>query len=110
MASSSTANVPSREAGGILTIDLGALVANWGDLAGRTASAECGAVIKADAYGCGIEPVARAPAAAGCGTFFVAHLGEGRRARAAAPDVAMRTDAPRVFETDRRVLMPSAIC
>ncbi|MGE0523706.1 MAG: alanine racemase [Variibacter sp.] len=89
VSSSSGANVPPGEAGGILTIDLGAIVANWRDLAGRAASAECGAVIKADAYGCGIEPVARALAAAGCRTFFVAHLVEARRARAAAPDAAI---------------------
>ena len=32
------------------------------------------AVLKADAYGCGIAPVAAALSAAGCNTFFVAHL------------------------------------
>ena len=50
---------------------------------------ECAAVIKADGYGCGIEPVARALAQAGCKTFFVADLPEARRARAAAPDAAI---------------------
>jgi alanine racemase len=90
MASSpSGANVPPGEAGGVLTIDLGAIAANWRDLAGRAASAECGAVIKADAYGCGIEPVAGALTAAGCRTFFVAHLAEARRARAAVPDATI---------------------
>jgi alanine racemase len=77
------------EAGGILTIDLGALVANWRALGARAASAECAAVVKADAYGCGIEPVAGALAKAGCMTFFVAHLGEAKRARAAAPDATI---------------------
>jgi alanine racemase len=76
---------PDAEAGGILTIDLEAIVANWRELARRAEGADCGAVIKADAYGCGIEPVARALVAAGCETFFVAHLAEGRRARAASP-------------------------
>jgi alanine racemase len=42
-------------------------------------------VVKADGYGCGLEPVAAALARAGCDTFFVAHLAEGRRLRAAAP-------------------------
>ena len=43
---------------------------------------ECAAVIKADAYGCGIEPVARHLVQAGCKTFFVADLAEARRVRA----------------------------
>jgi len=51
--------------------------------------AECAAVIKADAYGCGVEPVARALAAAGCKTFFVATLDEARAARAAVPSMAI---------------------
>jgi alanine racemase len=81
--------IPTTEAGAILTIDLAAIAANWRDLAGRAVAAECGAVIKADAYGCGIEPVAGALTAAGCRTFFVAHLVEARRARAVAPDAAI---------------------
>jgi hypothetical protein len=47
--------------------------------------AECAGVIKADAYGCGLDPVARALAGAGCKTFFVATLDEARAARAALP-------------------------
>ena len=47
--------------------------------------AECAGVVKADAYGCGIDPVARALANAGCKTFFVATLDEARVVRAAAP-------------------------
>src|SRR5882757_11240730 len=77
------------EAGGILTIDLAALVANWRSLGARAPGAECAAVVKADAYGCGIEQVVPALARAGCKTFFVAHLDEARRARAAAPDVVI---------------------
>jgi alanine racemase len=80
---------PEAEAGGILTIDLGAIVSNWRELAARAAPAQCGAVVKADAYGCGIEPVAGALAAAGCRTLFVALLSEARRARVAAPDAAI---------------------
>jgi alanine racemase len=77
------------EAGGILTIDLAAIVANWRALRARAAPAQCAAVIKADGYGCGIEQVAGALARAGCDTFFVANLAEARRARAAAADAAI---------------------
>src|SRR3954471_16072296 len=70
---------------GILTIDLDALVANWRKLEKTAVPAECAAVIKGDAYGCGIQPVARALAAAGCKTFFVATLEEARLAREALP-------------------------
>jgi alanine racemase len=80
---------PASEAGGILTVDLAAIVANWRELARRAAPAQCAAVIKADAYGCGLIPVARALHAAGCGTLFVAHMAEAREARAAAPDAAV---------------------
>ena len=73
------------EAGGILTIDLAAIVANWRALGERAASAQCAAVVKADGYGCGLEQVAGALAKAGCETFFVANLAEARRARAAVP-------------------------
>jgi alanine racemase len=72
-------------ANGVLTVDLDAIVANWRKLEGRGVPAECAAVVKANAYGCGVEQVAHALAAAGCKTFFVATLEEARRARTAAP-------------------------
>jgi alanine racemase len=77
------------EATGILTIDLDAIVANWRRLSSRAVPAECAAVVKADAYGCGIEPVTRALALAGCKTFFVATLDEARSVRKAAPTAAI---------------------
>lgn len=80
---------PAAEAGGILTVDLSALEANWRALGRRVMPSECSAVIKADAYGCGIEPVAARLSKAGCKTFFVADLAEARRARSAAPDAAI---------------------
>src|SRR5215212_7875422 len=49
---------------GVLTIDLDAIVANWRKLEKTAVPAECAAVIKADAYGCGADPVARALARA----------------------------------------------
>ncbi len=74
--------------GTILTIDLGALVANWRSLQAR-AGTEAAAVVKANAYGIGIEPAVTALAAAGCKTFFVAHLSEGIRARAVASEATI---------------------
>jgi alanine racemase len=70
---------------GILTVDLDAILANWRKLEKAAVPAECAAVIKANAYGCGIDPVARALSGAGCKTFFVATLDEARAARAAVP-------------------------
>lgn len=73
----------ATDAQAVLRVDLGALVANWRRLAARAAPAECAAVVKADAYGLGIEAVVPPLARAGCRTFFVAHAAEGVRARAA---------------------------
>ena len=70
---------------GVLTVDLDAIVANWRKLEKTAVPAECAAVVKANAYGCGGEPVGRALAAAGCKTFFVATLEEARTLRAAVP-------------------------
>ncbi len=84
-----TSGPPAAEAGGILTVDLAALEANWRALGRRVMPSECAAVIKADAYGCGIEPVAARLSRAGCKTFFVADLLEARRAREAAPGAAI---------------------
>jgi alanine racemase len=74
---------------GILTIDLDAIVANWRKLEKTAVPAECAAVIKADAYGCGVAPVAQALSAAGCKTFFVATLDEARAARDALPSAEL---------------------
>src|SRR6201747_763208 len=74
---------------GILTVDLDAIVANWRKLEKTAVPAECAAVIKADAYGCGVAPVARALSAAGCKTFFVATLDEARAARDALPSAEL---------------------
>ena len=84
-----TAGPAAAEAGGILTIDLAAIEANWRALGRRAMPAECAAVVKADGYGLGLEPVAKRLAKAGCKSFFVADLGEARRLRAALPDQAI---------------------
>lgn len=75
--------------GGRLTIDLAALAENWRRLAARARPAEAAAVVKADAYGLGIEAVVPALAKAGCRTFFVAHLSEGMRVRDSAPEAVI---------------------
>ena len=56
----------ARSAGVRLTIDLGALAANWRELAAASAPADCAAVVKADAYGIGIEPAVAAFVASDC--------------------------------------------
>jgi alanine racemase len=76
-------------ASGVLTVDLDAIVANWRKLEKTAVPAECAGVIKADAYGCGVAPVARALAGAGCKTFFVATLDEAAAARKAIPSAAI---------------------
>lgn len=72
-----------------LTIDLSALRENWRRLNARNAPGAAGAVIKADAYGLGIETAAPALFEAGCRSFFVAHLSEAIRARAALPQTTI---------------------
>ncbi|MBX9700296.1 MAG: alanine racemase, partial [Acetobacteraceae bacterium] len=67
----------------VLRIDLPAIVANWRALVALHAGGAVAGVVKADAYGLGAAPVARALAAAGCRHFFVAHLAEGVALRAA---------------------------
>src|ERR1043166_2723058 len=73
---------------GILTVDLDAIVANWRKLEKTAVPAECAGVVKANAYGCGAEQVARALANAGCKTFFVATLDEAKVVRGAVPESA----------------------
>lgn len=97
-----------------LTIDLGALADNWRTLRDRAAPAECAAVLKADAYGTGLEPAARALWGAGCRTCFVAHLSEAARLRATLPDAVVYVlngllpgTAPRFAELKARPILGS---
>jgi alanine racemase len=71
-------------ASGTLTVDLDALVQNWQNLGAF--GPEAGAVVKADAYGLGVGPVARALAKAGARKFFVATSEEGATLRRALGD------------------------
>ena len=70
----------------VLTVDLTAIVANWRLLKARHGGKETAAVVKANAYGLGVQPVAQALANAGCTRFFVASLAEAIELRAALPD------------------------
>ncbi len=77
------------ECNGLLTVDLAAVTANWKALAKRAGSATCAAVVKADAYGTGLEQVAQALTKAGCDTFFVATFDEALRLRTILPTVTI---------------------
>ncbi len=83
------ADVAPASTTGVLTIDLDAIVGNWRKLGSHAIPADCAAVVKADAYGCGITQVTRALAKAGCRTFFVATLDEARAARDVTPTSAI---------------------
>lgn len=76
-------------ASAILTVDLAALRDNYRSLRTRAGTAECAAVVKADAYGTGAERAVPALAAAGCRTFFVATLGEARTVRSVASEAVI---------------------
>ena len=73
------------QAGARLRVDLAALAANYRHLSGLALPSQCAAVVKANAYGIGLEPAMTALAEAGCRTFFVATPEEGMRARAHRP-------------------------
>lgn len=67
---------------GRLHIDLDAIAANWRALDAKTPpDCETGAVVKGDAYGCGIAKVAPTLRRAGARRFFVATPGEGATLR-----------------------------
>jgi alanine racemase len=106
---------PEAEACGILKINLTNLAANYERLSKRT-DAECAAVVRADAYGCGIGPIAGALAKSGCGTFFVADLAEAKRVRAVAPRAVIYVlggyysgTGPAFADIDARPVINSAI-
>ncbi len=65
------------------TIHLGAIRSNYAEVARRAAGREVIAVVKADAYGHGAAPVARALVAAGAPRLAVATVAEGCALRAA---------------------------
>ena len=70
----SATNLPSA---GLLIVNLDALARNYRLLKETAAPAECGAVVKANAYGLGVEQVANCLLDEGCRHFFVATVEEG---------------------------------
>jgi alanine racemase len=89
MSAAPTTNEQTRSAR--LIVDLDAVRANWRLYADLSPGCEAAAVIKADAYGMGVDKVAPALATAGARTFFTATLGEGLQAR------AILGDGPDIF-------------
>ena len=71
---------------GVLTVDLSALARNYCVLRKAAAQAVCGAVVKADAYGLGVGPVAGRLWDEGCRHFFVATAQEGMKLRTLLPE------------------------
>ncbi len=72
---------------GRLTVDLGAVVKNWQALNMISAGALTGAVVKANAYGMGVLPVASALYNGGAKFFFVATLDEALELRKELKDI-----------------------
>ncbi|MDE2184570.1 MAG: alanine racemase [Alphaproteobacteria bacterium] len=68
-----------------ITVRLGAIANNYKTVQRLAGTAAAAAVVKADAYGTGLAPVARQLVAQGCDTFFVARLEEGVALRPLAP-------------------------
>jgi alanine racemase len=79
-------HIPLAEAGGLLTIDLGALRANFAEIVRRVAPAEVAAVVKGDGYGIGLVQAGTALWQAGARRFFVALLSEAHTLRTVLPE------------------------
>jgi alanine racemase len=74
------------DARAVLEIDLDALRANWAKLNATVGpNVECAGVVKAEAYGLGLEEIATALTHEGCETFFAATLHEARKVRRVQP-------------------------
>ncbi len=70
----------------ILTINTQALGENWHRLQAQAPQTPCAAVVKADGYGLGIVPVAKALWRAGARFFYVAHFEEALALRQTLPE------------------------
>jgi alanine racemase len=69
-----------------LTVRLGAVASNFREFQRMAGPAAVAAVVKADAYGMGMKPVAKHLLNAGADTFFVARLEEGVALRPVVPN------------------------
>ena len=72
--------------GAFLTIDLDCIAANYRALQEKVGSVETAAVVKANAYGLGVEQIAPVLQTAGCKSFFVATLEEAIQLRLLLPN------------------------
>ena len=81
--------MPADAAGGVVFVDLGAIVANWRLLCARHPFGPVAGVVKGDGYGLGAGPVASALYAAGCRHFFVALLDEALAIRDLIPEAML---------------------
>jgi len=94
---------------GLLTIDLDAIAANYRLLRKAVSPASCGACVKADSYGLGLEQVAPVLAAEGCEDFFVSFLEGGVKLRQLLPEIRIHVftglagGAPSIFEEHRLI-------
>ncbi len=84
-----TPQIGRAAAPGRLRVDLDAIAWNWRMLNETAPSARVAGVVKADAYGLGMDRVAPALRRAGCAMFFTAGLDEGVALRALLPDVGI---------------------
>lgn len=80
------ANSAPATASGVLVVDLAAIARNYQLVRRAVGKAEAAGVVKANAYGLGMVDVARALAAVGCRTFFVATYTEAEALRGILPD------------------------
>jgi alanine racemase len=71
---------------GLLRVNLSALRRNWRLLKELSGGASCGAVVKANAYGLGIAPIAQTLYSEGCRDFFVATFDEALQVKRLLPD------------------------
>jgi alanine racemase len=69
-----------------LEVDLSALTQNYRLLKSKLAGGDCAAVVKANAYGLGVEMVSKTLWSEGCRQFFVATLAEGIELRGMLPE------------------------
>lgn len=97
-----------------MTVDLDAIAANWRALKALAAGAECAAVVKADAYGLGLAPIAVRLSREGARTFFVATADEGETLRAILPSPPVYVlngfqpgEAGRLAQSDLRPVLNS---
>ena len=77
-------NLPAQVTA-VMEVDLAAITHNYRFLCAQLDDARCAAVVKADAYGLGVDEIAPTLANAGCNDFFVASIDEGINVRKLLP-------------------------